>query len=128
MFFEFLGRVVGIEHIEKLVDVSLNNIKKNNAEMLGKNLDIYVGDGRKGYAIEAPYDCIHVGAAASSDVCDVLCDQLKIGGKLVIPVDKYSEYGQDFTLIEKNEDGSCLKQVLGGVIYVPLTDRSRYDL
>lgn len=43
------------------------------------------GDGRKGFPDEAPYDCIHVGAAAA-ELPQALLDQLKKGGRMIIPV------------------------------------------
>lgn len=55
------GRVVGIEHVKELVDLSLKNIRKDNPDLLDI-VTIKVGDGRLGYQDEAPYDCIHVGA------------------------------------------------------------------
>ena len=44
-----------------------------------KLIEIICGDGRKGYKKEAPFDCIHVGAAAQPDVPAVLCEQLREG-------------------------------------------------
>ena len=46
---------------------------------------IVCGDGREGYPQEAPYDVIHVGAAAAK-VPEPLLQQLSVGGHLVIPV------------------------------------------
>jgi protein-L-isoaspartate(D-aspartate) O-methyltransferase len=43
------------------------------------------GDGRKGLLEHAPYDCIHVGAAAP-EIPQALLDQLKNGGRMLIPV------------------------------------------
>lgn len=43
------------------------------------------GDGRNGYEEHAPYDIIHVGAAAPKTP-DVLLSQLKPGGRLICPV------------------------------------------
>lgn len=43
------------------------------------------GDGRLGYPEYAPYDIIHVGAAASKTP-QALLDQLKNGGRLICPV------------------------------------------
>jgi len=47
-------------------------------------IKIVCGDGREGYAPEAPYDIIHVGAG-TSEIPKALIEQLKIGGKLIIP-------------------------------------------
>ena len=59
--------MVGIEHIEDLVKWSIDNIRR--VPQLAARLDdgrikIVAGDGRKGYSATAPYDAIHVGAAA----------------------------------------------------------------
>lgn len=58
------GKVVGVEHIRQLVDLSITNIKKNHANLLEGRVLIVEGDGRKGYPQYAPYKAIHVGAAA----------------------------------------------------------------
>lgn len=61
------GTATGIDHIKELVDESVKNLKKDPD--IGKLLEtgqlvMVTGDGRKGYEPEAPYDAIHVGAAA----------------------------------------------------------------
>ena len=59
------GLVVGIEHIRELVEWSTENVKKDGkADHLdSRRLLLLEGDGYQGYAPEAPYDVIHVGAA-----------------------------------------------------------------
>ena len=59
-------RVVGIEHIEELCQSSLRNLSKSyKSQMDNGEIKIVCGDGREGYAPEAPYDVIHVGAGTA---------------------------------------------------------------
>jgi len=112
------GRTVGVEHIPELVDRSILAIKQTPASYLldKDHLNIYVADGKLGYADGAPYDAIHVGAAASV-LPDALVDQLKLNGRMVIPVGTSS---QDLVIVDKLADGSIRKTVEMGVRYVPL--------
>jgi len=116
------GKVVGIEHIKELVDMSRKNIKKDRPELLESQRVILVhGDGRKGYPEEAPYDCIHVGAAAE-EMPDALINQLKAPGRLFIPVGDYEQY---IYQIDKDENGNVTQKKVMGVMYVPLTDADK---
>lgn len=77
------GKVIGIEHIQELVDLAEKNMAKSEEgkELLESGTVQFVkGDGRKGYAAEAPYDAIHVGAAAAEHHKE-LTDQLKAPGR-----------------------------------------------
>lgn len=115
------GRAVGVEHIPELVASSVSNVEKSAAAPLLKEgaLSLHVGDGRLGWPDAAPYDAIHVGAAAA-EVPQPLIDQLKPGGRMVIPV---GTYFQDLKVIDKNEDGSISVRNETSVRYVPLTSR-----
>ncbi|KAL1213789.1 Protein-L-isoaspartate O-methyltransferase 2 [Cardamine amara subsp. amara] len=115
------GRVVGVDHIPELVDMSIKNIENSVAASLLKkgSLSLHVGDGRKGWQEFAPYDAIHVGAAASK-IPQPLLDQLKPGGRMVIPLGTYL---QELKVIDKSEDGSIKVHTETSVRYVPLTSR-----
>lgn len=115
------GRAVGVEHIPELVSSSIENIQKSAVAPLLKegSLSVHVGDGRLGWPEFAPYDAIHVGAAAR-EIPQPLIDQLKPGGRMVIPV---GNIYQDLKVVDKNLDGSISIRTETGVRYVPLTSR-----
>jgi protein-L-isoaspartate(D-aspartate) O-methyltransferase len=80
------------------------------------NVTVITGDGYRGYPDEAPFDGIIV-TAAPEEVPQPLLDQLRIGGKLVIPVgDEY----QELELIERTPKGFD-RRVIFPVRFVPMT-------
>ena len=89
------GTVVGIDHIKQLVDWSVHNLKKDQlaAPLDQGEIRAIHGDGRKGWKDLAPYDAIHVGAAAPT-MPQELIDQLNKPGRMFIPVDSETGYGQ----------------------------------
>ncbi|XP_055497036.1 l-isoaspartyl protein carboxyl methyltransferase, like isoform X2 [Leucoraja erinacea] len=118
------GVVVGVEHIPQLVEQSISNVQTDNPSLLAAGgLKLIVGDGRNGHLDHAPYDAIHVGAAAAT-VPEALLQQLRPGGRLVIPVGS-REGGQQLEQYDRAEDGNFTRTPLMPVVYVPLTDRKR---
>lgn len=80
------GHAYGIDHIDGLVELSEKNMMRGNPAYLEDgDASLYVADGFKGLPAHAPFDAIHVGAAAAV-LPDDLVAQLAPGGKLFIPV------------------------------------------
>ena len=83
------GTVVGVEHIQPLVDLAQKNTEKSSEgrQLLANGSITYVkADGRKGWTGkggEKGYDVIHVGAAAVGFHQDLI-DQLKRPGRYVV--------------------------------------------
>ncbi|GMH32929.1 hypothetical protein BSKO_00763 [Bryopsis sp. KO-2023] len=119
------GRVLGVEHVTELVKRSTQCVEQLEfaKEMMETgNLKIIKGDGQIGYSECAPYDCIHVGAAAP-EVPQPLVDQLKVGGRLLIPVGPKGTM-QNLTMVVRALDGSVQSKEIMEVVYVPLTSLS----
>ena len=118
------GTAVGIEHIQQLCNFANQNISKHHKDLLDSKKVILVhGDGRKGCAQYGPYDCIHVGAAASQ-LPQALVDQLAKGGRLVIPVGEQGG-AQYINIIDKDSNGKISIRKTLGVSYVPLTSEKK---
>jgi len=116
------GQVVGVDHIQELVDLARTNMAKSQEgrSLLENGVVKFIkADGRLGYPIKAPFDCIHVGAAAAEHH-QALVDQLKKPGRLFVPVGDSSS--QHIYVIDVKEDGTLDRKKLYGVRYVPLTD------
>lgn len=116
------GTVVGVEHIQPLVDLATQNTRKSEEGrqlMDAGGINYVKADGRKGWREGAPYDAIHVGAAAAGHQQELI-DQLKAPGRLFIPVEE--NYMQHIYVIDKDKDGNVNKKKEYGVQYVPLTD------
>jgi protein-L-isoaspartate(D-aspartate) O-methyltransferase len=72
------------------------------------NIHLRIGDGYQGWPEEAPFDGIMV-TAAPATVPKPLIDQLKEGGKLVIPV---GDFFQDLLVITKTTDGVEQREII----------------
>ena len=80
-----------------------------------ENVKVRTGDGYEGWPEEAPFDGIVV-TAAPREVPEELYKQLKLGGKMVVPVGMYF---QDLLEITKTEDGQKTRRV-SPVRFVPM--------
>lgn len=110
---EMGAKVFTVERQKELYDKT-----KAFLPTIGYNTKFFYGDGYKGLPIFAPFDKIIITAGAPI-IPDALLSQLKVGGRLVIPVgDKI----QIMTLIEKIADKKFEKTEFGEFKFVPLLE------
>ena len=110
-----VGHVYSIEIIEALADSAGARLQRLGFD----NVTTKLGDGYYGWEAHAPFDSIIVTAAASH-VPTPLIEQLKPGGKMVIPVGGRF-MTQLLLLLEKGDDGEIITRQIGAVRFVPLT-------
>lgn len=106
------GHVYSVERIGKLADLARKNLKSAGIE----NVTVVEADGSIGLAKYAPYDRISVAASAPA-VPESLKQQLKIGGKMVLPVGQ--DY-QELVLVTRTNTNCFVTEKKMGVIFVPL--------
>jgi protein-L-isoaspartate(D-aspartate) O-methyltransferase len=111
------GHVYTIERFSSLSEFAKKNLEKTGIT----NVTVVTGDGSEGLPKYAPYDRIYV-TCASPDVPKPLIDQLKDGGKLMIPVGRTI---CSLELIEKKGNKLNYKD-LGGCAFVPLVGKYGY--
>ena len=91
---------------------------KIRLKLLGYEVQVRQGDGYYGWKEHAPFDRIIITAAANHVPLPLL-DQLKAGGKLILPLGNVRYY-QNMTLIEKDSDGEFHTSQHGQVRFVPM--------
>ncbi len=106
------GKVCAFERIPELCEFGKKNVAKYNFVEKGI-VDFFCGDASKGYSKEAPYDRIIAGAAAE-EILSAWKEELKIGGRLVMPV------GHNITVLDKVSPAEFEKKEFFGFSFVPL--------
>jgi protein-L-isoaspartate(D-aspartate) O-methyltransferase len=84
------------------------------------NVEVRIGDGYQGWPEKAPFDAILL-SAAPPHIPQPLIDQLRVGGRMVVPV---GGFFQDLLLITKTADGIEKRQIIP-VRLAPMTGRVR---
>ena len=108
---EIVKEVYTIEIIKPLADSASSRL----LDMGYQNVKVKWGDGYEGWVEYAPFDTIIV-TAAPSEIPENLIDQLKIGGRMVIPI---GIFFQELYLITRTESGFDKKAILP-VRFVPM--------
>jgi protein-L-isoaspartate(D-aspartate) O-methyltransferase len=112
---ECVARVYTIEIVAPLGEQARTLL----AELGYRNVEVRVGDGYRGWPEAAPFDGIVV-TAAPEHIPQPLLDQLKPGGRMVIPVGPQWP-GQQLLLVRKSADGRTATRNMLDVRFVPLT-------
>ncbi|MDQ1261262.1 MAG: Protein-L-isoaspartate O-methyltransferase [Euryarchaeota archaeon] len=110
------GKVYSVERMPELVAAARSNLEKAGIT----NVTMIEADGSLGLAEHAPYDRISV-AATAPKVPEPLKQQLRVGGKMVLPVGR--DY-QDLYLVTR-KNGFCVEEKMG-VIFVPLIGKEGF--
>lgn len=117
------GRVAGVEKHRELTEHSTRNVTAAAPHLLKSGrISLQAGNALDDSFLQGlggPFDAIHVGAAAER-LPKALVQQLKRGGRMVIPVGPQGDY-QVLQVVDKNPDGGVRIEDLMYVRYVPLT-------
>jgi protein-L-isoaspartate(D-aspartate) O-methyltransferase len=108
------GHVYSVERIASLAERARRNLEEAG---YSKVVTTVVGDGTLGLPEHAPYDRVFV-AAASPGIPPPLFEQLREGGKMLVPVGEVY-LGQELVMVEKRK-GRPVTTEHGGCVFVPL--------
>jgi len=111
---EIVKQVYSIELLAPLGREAASRLK----EMGYANIEVRIGDGYKGWPEKGPFDAIVVTAAAPS-IPQALVDQLKPGGRMVIPVGASGDV-QRLLVVTKDANGVVAQREVLPVRFVPL--------
>ncbi len=103
------GKIIAIERIAELKATAEQHLAKYGFQ----NINLVLGDGAKGFAEEAPYDKI-IAAATTKEVPLAWQEQLKIGGRIVAPIN------ESIVVLDKIDQNRFAKKEYFGFSFVPL--------
>lgn len=106
------GKVISVERIPELADLARSVLNKLNCD----NVEIYPATCELGRPSNGPFDAIVV-TAACPNLPQALVDQLKIGGRLVVPIGCLKR--QELTLVIRTMHGMQVYS-LGACRFVPI--------
>lgn len=109
------AQVHSVECIAELAELATNRLALHHCS----NVAVHAGDGSLGWPDAAPYDAIVV-TAAGPDLPAALKAQLKIGGRLVMPVGE-RHGAQELLRLTRTGEHDEQREVLLPVRFVPLT-------
>lgn len=117
---EMSAQIFSVEIIPELALLA----EKNLGQAGYSNVKVKAGNGFDGWAEHAPFDAILV-ACATENVPQPLIEQLKEGGRMVIPIGPQNEI-QELYLMKKI-NGGIVRQTIAPVRFVPMTGETRKE-
>ena len=111
-----LSRVAGEVYTIEILDGLGHRARGVLEDLDYENVEVRIGDGYRGWPEKAPFDGIIL-TAAPPKIPEPLLEQLKVGGKLVVPV---GAFVQDLKVVTRTEDGYETRNV-APVRFVPMT-------
>ncbi len=111
------GKIYSLEIINQLIDFAIINVSKYNF-IKNDTVQIICSDGYNGLPEFSPFDKILVSATAE-EIPDELIKELKVGGRLVMPIGKKFQT-QSILMIDKIGENKLKKKEFPGFIFVPL--------
>jgi len=118
---EIAGEVYTVERVELLVEQARSRL----AALGYKNIHVRHADGTLGWTEHAPYDAIIV-AAGGPEVPDTLKKQLKVGGRLVIPIGADPRV-QELVRVTRTLDDTFTTEDIADVRFVPLVGKEGWS-
>jgi|TARA_B100000035_G_scaffold315471_1_gene336673 protein-L-isoaspartate(D-aspartate) O-methyltransferase len=114
-----------VHHVYSIeIITELGKEAADRLERLGyDNVTVRIGDGYKGWEKHAPFDRIIV-TAAPEQIPEKLVEQLKPGGRMVLPVGE-TLLGQDMLVVKKDKTGQVTTQETIPVRFVPMIHEHR---
>ena len=109
----------GYVHTIEIVTELARSARRRLTDLGYDNVKVHAGDGYRGLPEQAPFAGVMITAAAER-IPQPLIDQLKPGGRLVMPVGASGDT-QWLTVIEKLPDGVLTRRVVLPVRFVPMT-------
>ncbi|MBU8902222.1 MAG: protein-L-isoaspartate(D-aspartate) O-methyltransferase [Victivallales bacterium] len=114
---EIVREVYSIEIIKELAEEAQDKLGKTYS-----NIHFRCANGADGWKEQAPFDGIII-TAATRNIPEALIEQLKVGGKMVLPIGGVDEV-QTLSVLEKTEKGTKITPNIA-VRFVPMVDSSQ---
>ncbi len=102
----------------EIVEALANQAKKRLKQMGFSNIQVRHGNGYNGWPEHAPFDKIIV-TAAPKKIPEALKNQLKKGGRMVLPV---GDHFQQLKIVQKTKNGAIKEKNVTGVRFVPMVN------